>query len=202
MLFLEDKFKDLGNFLFRFRSYTPLPFIATMIIFLNPNVISIFSGFVIVFTGEIIRLWSVGYAGSETRTTSGVGATNLVTQGPFRLLRNPLYLGNILIYTGLGIMSNSLFPFLQIIAFIYFLFQYYCIIFVEEDHLLLKFGEKYVKYKSTVNRIIPSFNKLSDDIKSDLKFNLKDGFISEKRTLQAIFIIIILIIVYYFLIIQ
>lgn len=91
------------------------------------------TGICVVLLGEAIRVWSVGYAGSETRTTSGVGGSNLVTQGPYSLIRNPLYWGNIMIYSGFGIMSNALFPYLLIIAFAYFVFQYYLIIINEED---------------------------------------------------------------------
>lgn len=194
---LEDKIKKIGKFLFDYRSYTPLPFIFLMILFMKPTLLSIIIGIIIVIGGEIIRVLSVSFAGSETRTTSGVGGSNLVTQGPFRIVRNPLYIGNMLIYLGIGIMSNSFFPYLQIIALLYFFFQYYAIILNEEEYLLSAFKEKFSAYCATVNRFLPSVNKIPDSIKSEMNFSLRDGFKSEKRTLQAIIIIVSLILANY-----
>ena len=85
---------------FTYRSYTPIPFVVVMLVFAYPNIWSLTAGFIIALAGELIRLWGVSWAGSETRTTGGVGGTYLIVSGPFAHLRNPLYLGNILMYTG------------------------------------------------------------------------------------------------------
>ena len=169
-----------------------------MFLFIRPTAISLAAGFMIMVCGEIIRIWAVSYAGSETRTTGGVGGSMLVTQGPYAVIRNPLYAGNVIIYTGVGIMSMALFPWLQIIAFLYFIFQYYCIIINEEEYLEKAFPETFPVYKKYVNRIIPSFNKVPDEIKSDIKFDLKRGFDSEKRTLTSFLLVVILILIFYF----
>lgn len=169
-----------------------------MLIFMEPTAGSILSGFFIALCGELLRIWAVSYAGSETRTTSGVGGTYLVTQGPYSIVRNPLYIGNIMIYTGLGIMSMSLFPYLQIFAFIFFIFQYYCIILSEEEFLQSKFTSVYTDYKSYVGRFIPLFKKLPDRIRSGLKLNVASGIKSERRSLQAMVIVASLIIIFYF----
>lgn len=170
-----------------------------MLVFMEPTLLSIVFGFAVALSGELIRIWSVGFAGSETRTTSGVGGTYLVTQGPYSIVRNPLYLGNILIYTGIGIMSNALFPYLQIAGWIFFTFQYYCIILAEEDFLSNKFSETYSQYRSSVNRFIPWFYELPKTIRSNLNFNLKEGIKSEKRSLQAFLITSSIIILYFIL---
>lgn len=169
-----------------------------MFLFINPTAFSIAAGFVIMVCGEIIRIWAVSYAGSETRTTGGVGGSILVTQGPYSVIRNPLYAGNVIIYTGVGIMSMALFPWLQIIAFIYFIFQYYCIIINEEEYLEKSFPDSFPVYKKFVNRIVPSFRKLPDDVKSDTVFDLKKGLKSEKRTLTSFLLIVLLILIFYF----
>jgi protein-S-isoprenylcysteine O-methyltransferase Ste14 len=188
--------KKIGEFFFKYRSYTPLPLIFVMILFINPTIISFIAGLFVAFSGELIRIWSVGYAGSETRTTESAGGSNLVTQGPYSKLRNPLYLGNIMIYAGIGIMSNSLFPYLQIFALIYFYFQYYTIIITEEDYLASTFKNSYDLYKKCVNKFIPLFSKVPIEIKSQLEFSLKEGLQSEKRSLQA-FIITTTIILFF-----
>ena len=116
-------YRKIGNIFFKYRSYTPLPLVLMMVLFINPTTTSVLIGLLIAVAGESIRLWAVSYAGSETRVTSGVGGTYLVTQGPYGIVRNPLYWGNIFIYLGMGVMSNALFPYLQIFALLYFLFH-------------------------------------------------------------------------------
>ncbi|MBI5404549.1 MAG: isoprenylcysteine carboxylmethyltransferase family protein [Ignavibacteriae bacterium] len=189
--------KSLGKFFFKFRSYTPLPFFFTMILLMKPDLYSILSGLPLIIAGEIIRIWAVSYAGSETRTTDGVGGSNLVTQGPFSIVRNPLYLGNVLIYTGIGIMSFALFPYLQVFGLIYFTFQYYCIILNEEEYLTKSFSGKFVVYLKSVNRFIPWKRNIPEEIISKLKFDIKSGMKSERRSLQSIIISSLIIIVYY-----
>lgn len=191
--------KKAGKFLFTNRSYTPVPFIVIMFLFINPAPVSLIVGLLIMAAGEIIRIWAVSYAGSETRTTGNVGGSSLVTQGPYSIVRNPLYIGNVIIYLGVGIMSMALFPYMQIIAFLYFLFQYYCIIINEEEYLFKTFPDTYPVYTKYVNRIIPYFRKLPPEIISDKKFDIKEGLKSEKRTLASFSIIVILILVFYFL---
>jgi len=190
--------KKLGNLLFKYRSYTPLPFVFAMILFMQPTLISIIIGFVVVLAGELIRIWSVGYAGSETRTTSGVGGSNLVTQGPYALIRNPLYWGNIMIYSGVGIMSNSLFPYLLLIAFAYFVFQYYLIIINEEEYLLNTYKENFVTYCNHVKRFLPFPKPLPESIKSNIVFDFKIGLTSERRSIQASVIVTIIILIKFF----
>jgi protein-S-isoprenylcysteine O-methyltransferase Ste14 len=185
--------KKLGNILFKYRSYTPLPFVFLMILFMNPTPLSMVVGFMILLIGESIRIWSVSYAGSETRTTSGVGGSNLVTQGPYALIRNPLYWGNIMMYVGIGIMSNALYPMLLIIAAAYFIFQYYLIIFNEEDYLRVTYKDNFETYCNHVHRFFPFPKSLPESIRSNLVFDLKEGLKSERRSIQAATIITIII---------
>lgn len=170
-----------------------------MILFMKPDLCTLLAGFPVVLIGELIRIWAVSYAGSETRTTEGVGGSNLVTQGPFSIVRNPLYIGNILIYTGLGIMSFALFPYIQVFALLFFSFQYYCIILNEEDYLRIAFGENFSVYLKSVNRFAPFKSEIPDSIKSSLKFDLKSGLKSETRSLQSIVISVTIIVIYYIL---
>ena len=192
----------LGQFLFKYRSYTPLVFIVPMLLFARPTLTTLIAGFVIVAIGELMRFWGVSYAGSETRTTGSVGASSLITQGPFSYVRNPLYIGNILMYFGISIMSNSLFPFLQIISLVYFPFQYFYIILEEESFLREKFKEQYKEYFESVNRFLPGFTPYPETKQSAVKQNISAAYVSEKRTFQAVFISIIMIVLIFFLINQ
>jgi protein-S-isoprenylcysteine O-methyltransferase Ste14 len=163
--------------------------------------LSITIGAVLVVIGELVRLWGVSYAGSETRTRS-VGASQLVTQGPFAYTRNPLYMANIVIYFGFGIMANTFFPWLQLIGLAYFIFQYHFIIIEEEKHLDEKFGEKYANYRDSVSRLFPSLTPYDESKQSKIAFDLKAGYISEKRTLQANLTFLFCIYIIYILINQ
>ena len=150
---MEQK-SGLTKFLFTNRSYTPIPFVILMLVFQDSNIWSLVTGFILILTGEFIRFWGVSYAGSETRTTGKVGGTNLVISGPFGYVRNPLYVGNILIYTGAGVMSFAIFPYFQIFGLIYFVFQYYMIV-KEEEEYLKKNSEK--NMRSTIKMFPDSF---------------------------------------------
>jgi len=155
-----------------------------MVIFAEPSVISMIIGFAIALVGELIRFLGVSWAGSETRTTGGVGGTYLIISGPFAFVRNPLYVGNILLYTGIGIMSWA-FPYLQIAAVLFFAVQYHFIVLEEEKYLIEKFGEDYKEYCKQVPRfffrVIPYKNSKIEQP----PYNPKAGFSSERRTLQA-----------------
>lgn len=184
---------------FKYRSYTPLPFVALMIIYAMPNLYSLIGGFLMVMAGEMIRLWGVSWAGSETRTTNdGVGSSYLVISGPFSYVRNPLYLGNILIYLGVGFMSNAAFPYLQIAALVFFVWQYTVIVGEEERFLRGKYGKDYDDFCANVPRFFPRFTAYRKDNVTQPKYNLKAGLKSEGRTFQAIAAIMITIVLLWF----
>lgn len=187
----------ISNIFFKWRSYTPIPFLLLMVIFAEPSIISIIIGFTIAISGELIRFWGVSWAGSETRTTGGVGGTYLIISGPFAFVRNPLYVGNILLYTGIGIMSWSLFPYLQIAAVMFFAVQYHFIVLEEEKYLKEKFGETYSVYVNNVPRFIPRFISYKDSTIEQPPYNPKAGVKSENRTLQAFsFVSLIIVIIW------
>jgi len=170
-----------------------------MIYFAQPTVTSLVAGFGIALLGELIRYWGVSWAGSETRTTGGAGGTFLIINGPFGYLRNPLYVGNILMYVGIGIASMSLFPYLQIITFIFFALQYYFIVIGEEKFLRTKFGNNYDDYCTNVPRFFPRLSAYKNNNIEQPVLNPKAGFRSERRTLQAFSLVTLLILIIWFI---
>ncbi|MCU7492278.1 MAG: methyltransferase family protein [Bacteroidota bacterium] len=184
--------------IFKYRSYTPIPFLVLMLLFRSPNIYSIIIGFIVAASGELIRLWGVSYAGSETRTTGAVGGTYLVISGPFAHTRNPLYVGNILLYMGIGIMSLALFPYLQIAAFVFFYLQYKFIINEEETYLKKAFGAQYEEYYKNVPRFLPRISAYKNNNVTQPKYNIAAGLKSERRTLQAFSIVSLTIIIIWF----
>jgi protein-S-isoprenylcysteine O-methyltransferase Ste14 len=190
---------DIRQSLFEYRSYTPIPFVIAMLFFAKPSLGSMAFGFVVLVIGELIRLWGVSYTGSETRTTGAVGGSKLVTNGPYAHVRNPLYLGNILIYTGFGVMSMALFPWLLILAVIFFVIQYYLIITAEEGYLTKAFREEFRDYCAQVSRFYPRIVPYDLEKQSKIRRNLEEGIHSEKRTLQALAISIVVLAVIWIL---
>jgi len=189
----------IASKIFKYRSYTPIPFLLIMFLYANPNIWSIIIGLIMALIGEATRIWGVSWAGSETRTTGGVGGTFLVISGPFAYVRNPLYLGNILIYTGLGIMSFALFPYLQILGLLFFYFQYKLIVKEEEQYLEKTYGGDYENYRRSVPSFFPKLKAYKVAGLEQPEYIFKKGLVSEKRSLQAFGFVAVTIILLWFL---
>ena len=187
--------QNISSLLFKYRSYTPIPFLILMLVFYNANLWSLTIGFAIAVAGEAIRLWGVSWTGSETRTTGTVGGTFLIISGPFAYVRNPLYVGNILIYLGLGIMSFAWFPYLQIVAILFFLFQYYLIVNEEEKYLKERFKEEYKEYCAKVPPFFPRLSAYKNSSVEQPPFNATAGLRSETRSLQAFLGVALLLVI-------
>jgi protein-S-isoprenylcysteine O-methyltransferase Ste14 len=185
--------KLLRQKLFTLRSYTPIPFLLVMIIFAQPTVISMMVGVLLVVLGELMRFWGVAYAGSLTRVTGSVGAPEVIVTGPFAYVRNPLYVGNILTYVGIGVMSNALFPWLVCAAVVWFAFQYYQIILEEEEFLINEFGAEYVEYKKNVPRFIPRVIPYKHPSQVHQQARWHEAVHSERRTFQALGLVLLVL---------
>lgn len=188
---------DIRRLFFRYRSYTPIPFLVAMVIFARPTAASLAAGFALVLLGEALRFWGVSAVGSETRTTGSVGGTYLVTAGPYAFVRNPLYLGNVMIYAGVGVMSLALFPWLTLAALVWFGLQYSLIVSQEEEYLAEKFGAAFEEYRRKVPRFVPRLTPALADGPPPRGVSAAEGLASERRTLQAIGLVTALLLVIY-----
>ena len=76
--------------------------------------------------------------------------TALVKSGPYRFSRNPLYVAQLLGFTGFAVLAGSLWlaSFIPLV----FLLLHYGAILPEERYLERKFGEEYRSYKAQVRR--------------------------------------------------
>jgi len=183
--------KTLGRFLFRIRSFTPIPLIILLIIFAHPSRLSLIVGFIIAIPGELLRIWAVGYAGAATRTRSMGVARQLVTTGPYAYVRNPLYLGNFILSLGICIISGVywMIPFFLV----GYIFQYLPIILSEEAHLRKECGKTYNEYYADVPRFIPRIRPYAN--RSEHDFSLRRAIKSEKRTFVASVLVIVLMMI-------
>jgi protein-S-isoprenylcysteine O-methyltransferase Ste14 len=78
--------------------------------------------------------------------------TVLLTEGPFRVSRNPMYLGMVVQYVGLALLFNSLWA--MVLLPLALVIVHLTVIKREERYLELKFGEEYRAYKAKVRRWI------------------------------------------------
>ncbi len=116
-------------------------------------------GFLVSLTGQILR---VAVIGLEYITRGGqnreIWANHLVEGGIFAHCRNPLYVGNVLIYGGLAIVHGGWAMYL--IAMPLIVLAYVAIVSAEEVHLRARFGDTYARYCERVPRWIPSCHGL------------------------------------------
>jgi len=193
---MKSFFSKTGKLLFKIRSYTPIPFIVLIMVFLNPTRISVIVGVLLFLLGSIYRFICVAYAGPGTRSRDE-GPDYLTVSGPFAIHRNPIYTGNILIYSGITAISNVFFPYLFVIVVLFFFIQYNFIVSFEEKFLINKFAEEYKIYQQYVRRWLPSFSKnmKRKEHRPDFLLALK----SERRTIQNYIIIMGFMIVIWFI---
>jgi protein-S-isoprenylcysteine O-methyltransferase Ste14 len=156
----QDITTRVGGWLFRHRTSIPLP-AALAILTLRlgeapPSAALIGTGIVITVLGELIRLWGVHHIGAISRTRSErLGP--LVASGPFALLRNPLYVGNILLWVGFALTARLIW--LAAAIFVLLAIEYHAIVRWEEALLESRLGQAYRDYAERVPRWIPRINR-------------------------------------------
>jgi protein-S-isoprenylcysteine O-methyltransferase Ste14 len=113
----------------------------------------------IIFVGALIRLWATKHIGRRMPWMKRKGK-KLVRTGPYAIVRNPLYIGNIIIASGLSIFSELIWMIPILIFYLFIL--YHLVVLYEEKKLLVRWGDKYQAYLIEVPRWIPrlrEFNK-------------------------------------------
>jgi protein-S-isoprenylcysteine O-methyltransferase Ste14 len=103
----------------------------------------------------LLRSWGTSYLDAEVMRDSEVHTERLLADGPYRYVRNPLYLGNIFMAVGIGLMaSRSGFLILSLGMTVLVI----RLILREEAELLRDQGEPYRRYRAIVPRLIPSLS--------------------------------------------
>lgn len=143
----------IGSILFRHRGWLPVPFLLVPLLAPgHPDEMNWVLGILLIALGEAIRLAGVAAAGTVTRRRSRT-VQRLVTYGIFAWMRNPLYVGNFLIWMGFIVISGVLW-FLPL-AILLFAIEYTLIVRYEEGVLESIFGEEYLSYKHRTARWFP-----------------------------------------------
>ena len=142
-----------GAVLFRHRGWLPVPFLLVPLLargVMEP--LNWVVGFVLLLIGEAIRLAGVAAAGTVTRRRSRT-VQRLVTYGIFAWMRNPLYVGNFLIWMGFAVISGVLW-FIPV-AIVLFAVEYTLIVRYEEGVLESIFAGEYLRYRNHTPRWFP-----------------------------------------------
>lgn len=184
-----------GSWLFRQRSWLPVPIALVLLLvrwgMLRHPILPVAGPF-LVLAGEGLRWWAVGQIGVISRTRS-TRLGPLITTGPFTLCRNPLYVGNLLIWAGFTVWSGLLW--MLPITLGIFIVYYRSIIEWEEALLTERFGQAYTEYVSVTPRWWPRLDRLPAALSASAMHPWRLVAFSERGTLMAIAIGAILLVI-------
>jgi len=130
-------------------------------------------GFFSVMIGVYLRMVARGH--KKVHSQEGQG---LVTSGPYRHMRNPMYLGSFLLGCGYIFL---VWPWWLLPVFIWlFYLRFRRQIIIEEDHLQELFKQEYEKYTRRVPRLFPDLKKLdAATVRRD--FPWKEAWLTKER---------------------
>lgn len=137
-----------------------------------------FAGFLLIAFCIVGRTWCSLYIG-------GMKNKAIVSEGPYSITRNPLYVFSVIGAAGVGAQFGSMIIALSAALVTWGVF--YALIFSEERHLQLQFGVKYKSYKARVPRFLPKFSLWRDSDSLTIKpYNVRSTFIDACIFLIAI----------------
>lgn len=110
-------------------------------------------GALLVFLSAALRTWGAAYLRTSVVHDTAQHSEALVADGPFRYTRNPLYLANIPMAAGIGVLASPAGFIFLVLANWFFVYR---LIFREEEALLQTQGESYRAYCRSVPRFWPS----------------------------------------------
>ena len=177
-MLLLDLFQKQGEICFKYRGQLPvflfllvIPFILFTDYTLISSIIynlSITIGVIMIILGLLIRFYTIATTpkGTSGRNRKAQVADSLNTKGIYSILRNPLYLGNYMIWLGISITTINIY--FVVFMTLIFIFFYERVIFVEEIFLKNKFKDSYLHWSSNTPVIIPSFSNYS---RSEVSFS-------------------------------
>jgi protein-S-isoprenylcysteine O-methyltransferase Ste14 len=101
----------------------------------------------------LVRTWASAYLQADVVYAAEVKTQSLVADGPYRHVRNPLYMANVLMAVALGFMMSRIGFAVAVALMVIFCYR---LIMREEDELLASQGERYELYLKAVPRLLPS----------------------------------------------
>jgi protein-S-isoprenylcysteine O-methyltransferase Ste14 len=113
--------------------------------------------------GSALIIWAAVTLAKHSGASGAPGdpTKKLVTTGPYRWMRNPIYAGDALLVFGVAFFTHS--PTLLIVAFLLLPCMDLFVRRVEEPHTEQRFGDAYREYQQRIPRWIPKQKMLSDE---------------------------------------
>lgn len=109
------------------------------------------AGFVLVVLGIALSSASVGrFRAAETSAIPNRPASVLVTSGPYKFTRNPMYLALAIVYVGSALIVRMIWPLILLPAVLFTVVRY--VIRREERYLESVFGDEYRRYRASTRR--------------------------------------------------
>jgi protein-S-isoprenylcysteine O-methyltransferase Ste14 len=116
------------------------------------NDVLLIIGFILFLCGLLLAVWARVYLGKNWgMPMSEKQDPELVTSGPYRYIRHPIYTGFLLAIIGSAISSSAFWLVLFVFCAIYFIFS----AFKEEQLMTRQFPKVYREYKSKTKMLIP-----------------------------------------------
>lgn len=100
-----------------------------------------------------VRVWGTAYLGNYTVQNAEMKAGQMLADGPYRYVRNPLYIGTFLTLGSVCVLMPVSGAVVTVVLLYFFLFR---LILGEEAFLTPRLGEPYAEYLKAVPRLIPS----------------------------------------------
>lgn len=110
-------------------------------------------GALLMVLAALFRTWGTAYLQANVMRDSSLHTEKLLADGPYRRVRNPLYLGNIVMAVAIGLMASRTGFLILSLGMTLFVIR---LILREEAELLRAQGEPYRLYCSAVPRLIPA----------------------------------------------
>lgn len=182
---LLSKYKNQIFLVFALFAFLPSPPIFSIKKFLpHDYLVLLVGGLTVIATGMVIRAMtsSMEYVSME-KDSGNVRPDRLITNGLYHHCRNPLYIANVLVLFGIGLLANSFHFILSVVPMLCFI--YHAIVLTEENYLGAKFGLQYRQYTRNVNRWIPDLDGLVNTLLTQ-KVNWKRHLVKEYDTIYLI----------------
>ena len=116
-------------------------------------------GAILVVVGAILVLACAGVFISRGRGTPAIfdAPRAFVAIGPYKYVRNPMYIGGLMLLIGFGLYERSIS--ILFLTLPLFLLVHLFVLFYEEPTLTRKFGSSYQEYRRAVRRWIPRLTR-------------------------------------------
>lgn len=124
--------------------------------------------------GAVLRVWGTAYLSAGVVHSGAMHGEQMMAAGPYRYVRNPLYLGSYFMALSIAILMPPSGAAVFVVAIGVF---YLRLILAEEAFLAGQIGEAYVEYKKQVPRLIPSLRPRMPD--SAARPQWLNGFLAE-----------------------